>query len=194
VAIDDVAAKVQVGLESIDIEDVFDRAGSKRGGYVDPGDAAWEMFEEALEPFQEEVAKYKQLSMQKEAELTYLGILKGIYDFPRESSTEYKQWAVDAPVEYFAMILGDWKNLFKGHLPFERMRDFLDTHCPDWAEWGGEIVRVKRPQEIGSQGSGCALTESERGYQAGIQAGKGHEQVHYGRTWWALRTWLSSPP
>ncbi len=143
VAIDDVAASVQVELESIDIEDVFDRAGSKRGGYVDPGDAVWEMFEEALEPFRDEVTKYRQLSMQKEAELTCLGILKGIYAFHKESSTEYKKWAVDAPGEYFAMILVDWKSLFRGRLPLQRMREFLETHCPEWAEWGRKSLGLK---------------------------------------------------
>jgi hypothetical protein len=44
VAIDDVAAKVQMELECLDVEDVWERSGSERGGYVDPGDAAWEMF------------------------------------------------------------------------------------------------------------------------------------------------------
>jgi len=142
-ALDEVAANVQMELESLDVADVWDRAGSKRGGYVDPGDAAWEMFEEALEPFQDEVAKYKQLSMHKESELTCLGILKGIYDFHEISSTEYKQWAVDAPGEYFAMILGDWGKLFKGRPPFQRMREFLETHCPDWAEWGMKSLGLK---------------------------------------------------
>jgi hypothetical protein len=152
VAIDDVAANVQMELESLEVEDVWDRAGSKRGGYVDPGDAGWEMFEEALEPFRGEVAKYKQLSMHKEAELTCLGILKGIYDFHEISSTEYKQWAVDAPGEYFAMILDDWKKLFKGRLPFQRMREFLETHCPGWAEWGMKSLGFKGSKKSARRG------------------------------------------
>jgi hypothetical protein len=154
VTIDDVAANVQMELESLDVEYVWDRAGSKRGGYVDPGDAGWEMFEEALKPFQDEELKYRKLSMQKEAELTCLGILKGIYDFHEESSTEYKQWAVDAPGEYFAMILGDWKRLFKGRLPFQRMRGFLETHCPDWAEWGMKSLGFKGRKKSVRRGCG----------------------------------------
>jgi hypothetical protein len=81
--------------------------------------------------------------MQKEAELTCLGILKGIYEFHKESSTEYKQWAEDAPGEYFAMILNDWGKLFKGPPPFQRMREFLENHCPEWAEWRRKSLGLK---------------------------------------------------
>jgi hypothetical protein len=129
-----VAQNVQMELEFLDVEDIWDRSGAKRDGYVDPGDAAREMFEEALKPFRDDVDKFKQLSMLEEADLTCQGILKGIYDFDKESSTEYKQWAVDAPSEYFRIILGDWKKLYERRRPLARMREFLQTHCPDWAD------------------------------------------------------------
>jgi hypothetical protein len=38
-------------LESLDVDDIFDKSGARRDGYVDPGDAAFQMFEEALAPF-----------------------------------------------------------------------------------------------------------------------------------------------
>lgn len=145
VEIDEMAANVQMELESLHVEDIWDRSGAKRDGYVDPGDAALEMFEEALKPFQDEVDKYKQLSMLQEADLACQGILKGIYDFHKESSTEYKEWAVDAPSEYFGVVLDDWKKLFTGRPLFRRMTAFLQTHCPDWAEWATKSLRSRRP-------------------------------------------------
>jgi hypothetical protein len=145
IEIDDVAANVQLELEFLNVEDLWDRSGAKRDGYVDPGEAAWEMFEEALKPFQDEVDKYKQLSMLEEANLTCEGILKGIYSFDKESSTEYKQWAADAPSEYFGMVLDDWKKLFEGQAPLSRIREFLKTHCPDWAQWAIKSLRSRRP-------------------------------------------------
>ncbi len=145
VEIDEMAANVQMELESLHVEDIWDRAGAKRDGYVDPGDAELEMFEEALKPFQDEVDKYKQLSMLQEADLACQGILKGIYKFDKESSTEYKQWAVDVPSEYFGAVLDDWKKLFTVRPPFPRMTAFLKTHCPDWAEWATKSLRARRP-------------------------------------------------
>jgi len=145
VDIDEVAANVQMELESLHVEDIWDRSGAGRDGYVDPGDAALEMFDEALKPFQDEVDKYRRLAMLQEADLACRGILKGIYDFHKESSTEYKQWAVDAPCEYFGIVLDDWKKLFATRPPFPRMSAFLQTHCPDWAEWGTKSLRSRRP-------------------------------------------------
>ena len=145
VEIDEMAANVQMELETLQVEDVWDRAGAKRDGYVDPGEAASEMFDEALRPFRDEVDKYKRLSMQQEAEFAYQGILKGIYDFHKESSTEYEQWAVDVASEYFGVVLDDWKKLFTGRPPFPRMTAFLHTHCPDWAEWATKSLRSRRP-------------------------------------------------
>jgi hypothetical protein len=142
---DEVAANVQMELEGLHVEDVWDRSGATREGYVDPGEAAWDMFAEALKPFQDEVDKYKQLSMLEEAALTCQGLLKGIYNFDKESSTEYKQWATDAPGEYFSMILDDGKKLFEGQPSLSGLTEFLQTHCSDWAEWAMKSLRSRRP-------------------------------------------------
>jgi hypothetical protein len=145
VEMDEVAANVQMELEGLDVEEVWERSGATREGYVDPGEAAWDLFAEALKPFQDEVDKYKQLSMREEAALTCQGLLKGIYNFDKESSTEYKQWATDAPGEYFAMMLDEGKKLFEGQSSLSGLREFLQTHCPDWAEWAMKSLRSRRP-------------------------------------------------
>ena len=141
VDVDEVAAKVQGELELLQVEDVWARAGANREGFVEPGDVAWEMFEEALSPFRDDVEKYKKLSMPKEAALYCLGVLKGIYAFDKDSKTQYKEWAVDAPSEYFAFILEDWRALYKGTIPMVSMKAFLETNCPDWVEWSVKLLR-----------------------------------------------------
>ncbi|MEW6442580.1 MAG: hypothetical protein AB1640_16705 [bacterium] len=144
VDVEELAADVKGALELLDVEDVWDRSGERRDGYVDPGDAAWQMFDEALDPFRHEIEKYRKLSMLKEVNLYYQGILKGIHDFDKESTTEYKQWAADAPGEYFGQVLNDWKALPKGRLPLSEMREFIDGYCPDYAEWGARLLRSRR--------------------------------------------------
>ena len=44
----DVAAEVLAELESLSVEDVWDRAGPRRDGYSDPGEVAAEMIDRAL--------------------------------------------------------------------------------------------------------------------------------------------------
>lgn len=141
---EDVATDVQMELELLDVEEVWERSGATRDGYVDPGDAAWQMFEEALKPFEDSTEKYKRLSMSTQARSCCEGILKGIYDFHRDSSTEYKEWAVDAPSEFFGQILAEWKSLFKGRPPLLEMEKFLRAHCPDWTEWGMRLLRERK--------------------------------------------------
>ena len=101
------------------------------------------MFEAALEPFRGDMAKHQKLSMKKEAEAVCWGILKGIYDFKWYSKTEFKDWAVDAPGEYFGIYLDEWKKQFQQRSSASQMNQFLTEHCPKWAE------RVLR--EVGSR-------------------------------------------
>ncbi len=145
VEINEVAVEVQMELEFLQVEDVWDQSGATRDGYLEPDDVAWEMFEEALRPFREEVEKYRQLSMLEEAESTCQGLLKGIYQFDKESATEYKEWAVDAPSEYFGNILDEWRKLSGGQTTLLAMKEFLHTHCPDWAAWAVRSLRGPRP-------------------------------------------------
>jgi len=61
--IDDIALQVYSDLDSLEIEEAWDHSGSTRHGYVDPGEAADEMFEEALEPYVADLKKYQKLQM-----------------------------------------------------------------------------------------------------------------------------------
>jgi len=81
----DVAASLKDELESLDVDDVFDKSGARRDGYVDPGEAAFQMFEEALAPFLRDVERYRTLGKPEHASACCLGILQGIYDFDKDS-------------------------------------------------------------------------------------------------------------
>jgi hypothetical protein len=144
VDVEGLGADVKDALEFLEVEDVWNRSGASRDGYVDPGEAAWEMFDETLQPFRQDVEKYRKLSMFKEANLCYQGILKGIHDFDNESSTEYKEWAVDTPTEYFGLVLDEWKALPEGRLPLSEMRHFVDDQCPAYAELGARLLRARK--------------------------------------------------
>ena len=132
VDIDDIASEVYLDLDGIEVEEVWDRSGSTRDGYMDPGDMAWQMFEEVLDPYLEELKKYQNLSMHNEAKKYCIGILKGIYQFEKESKSEYKVWAEDAPGEYFGQVLSGWKEGCKNSKDIEEMEEFVKKNFPDW--------------------------------------------------------------
>ena len=134
VSLDEVADCVQSQLESLSVEDVWDRSGAKRDGYVGTGETACQMFESALEPFREDMLKYQQLSMHDQAETICFGILKGVYDFEWHSTTEFKDWAVDAPADFFSTYLGEWNEHFQERSSHAKLNQFLTAHCPKWAD------------------------------------------------------------
>ncbi len=92
------------------------------------------MFEAALEPFRQDMLNYQQLSMYEQAEAICFGILKGVYDFEWDSTTEFKDWAVDAPADFFSTYLGEWKGNFQKRSSHAKLNQFLASNCPKWAD------------------------------------------------------------
>lgn len=130
VDMEEVADDVFSVLDCINVEDVWDQSGSKREGYVDPNDKAWEFFEEALEPFLEKLKRYLKLSMYAEAKNYCLGILKGLYMFENKSTTEFADWAVDAPSENFESVLDEWKKWQKNPKDVAEVEEYIKNNLP----------------------------------------------------------------
>ena len=133
VDVEDIAEDVYFDLNSLAVEDVWDNSGGTRDGYVDPTEYAWEMFEEALEPYMEDIEKYQKLSMPAGAKNCCMGILKGIYKFEKKSTSEYKDWAVDAPSEIFIRVLDEWKEGQNSPEDIAEVEEYAKTNFPDWA-------------------------------------------------------------
>ena len=126
---------VYFDLDGIDVEDLWDRSGPNRYGYSSPEEMAIQMLEEELEPYNNEVIKYLELGMVKEAEIYCMGVLKGIYKYVQESKSEFKDWAVDIPEECFEYLLEEWKKRTKEKNDFIEINKFLKKECSNWAEW-----------------------------------------------------------
>lgn len=131
--IKEIASQVYLTLNLLEVEELWDRSGATRNGYIDPVDMAWDMFEEAMTPFLDELKKYRNLSMQNQAMCYCMGILKGIYKFEKESLVEYKDWAPDVPSEFFHQILDDWRKSRRSREDIKKMEEFIEKDCPDWA-------------------------------------------------------------
>ncbi len=133
VDVEEIADIVFGQLDTIDIEDVWDRSGKTRYGYIDPNEMVLEVFEENLEPFLEELKKYQELSMLNEAMHYCMGILKGIYRFDKESKTQYREWAEETPPEYFDIVLKKWKQDCATPDELVIMEKFVKDNSPEWS-------------------------------------------------------------
>ena len=134
VDLDQTAEEVFFMLDSIDVQELWDRSGAGRDGYSSPGEEAVEMMEEELAPFFEQVRRYQQLRMFPQAQTYCMGVLLGIYRFDRESKSEFREWAMDIPQECFGYLLDEWRKGCEHSTVATEMDEFVKNSCPNWAK------------------------------------------------------------
>src|SRR5207253_468947 len=87
-----VAEDVEQAVLDLDIDDLNARAGRKSWGYVEPGDAAWELLEEAIDPFLAEMKRHIELGFEAAATATCAGIVLGLYQCRDKSTDRLLGW------------------------------------------------------------------------------------------------------
>jgi len=127
-----VADRVYSNLDLLTREDLWDRSGRTSHGYNHPAEVSWEMVEETIRPYWQEVERYWKVGMKEEALRCCLGILVGLYDFQMESDSTFKEWAEDDPREAFCWIRGEWEREFKDKTRTSRLDAELSKRCPKW--------------------------------------------------------------
>ena len=107
----DVAAASDLIVEAIlelDTEDLANRAGPRQHGYVEPTDAAWQLLEETIEPWIEDLRRRGRLGFHQAA--ADLGIaLTQALDATEERADRIddclvRQWAPDFPSEAVSWV------------------------------------------------------------------------------------------
>jgi hypothetical protein len=130
---DEVACDVESSLEFLDEEELFDRSGPRRTGYHDPGEMAGMMIEEALEPFQDQLKRYYEMGMVREATEYCRGILKGLYAYKMTLSGTFSEYALETPQELFACLRDGWKKRNEGKADRAKMDRFIENECTEWS-------------------------------------------------------------
>ena len=96
-------------LDSLELDALSGRSGRTRHGYVEPTDAAWEIFEETLDPFIYEMKKNQQRALPAAAKTYCIGIIKGLMAYEEDSRSDFAEWVTDAPGEYIHTVVDEWK-------------------------------------------------------------------------------------
>lgn len=125
-----VAEAVRDAILAVSLEDIWDRSGSRRDGYVEEVEAAWEVFEEAFEPFANEVVRLVELGETAAARVTVEGALVALHGLPRAPGNDSAlSRAEDFPGEAAATLVGRW--LTAGGGPLDDV--FVQRFVPRWA-------------------------------------------------------------
>ena len=106
---DDIADNVFSSLDILGYDDLNGRAGRTRHGYVGPDQAAWDLFEGALDPFINEMAKNHKRALPVVAKAYCIGIIKGLQMYGESPVSDLSGWLQDAPGEYIDTVVDEWK-------------------------------------------------------------------------------------
>ena len=135
VSFESVADGVEDAVQALDIDDLGNRAGRHRQGYTSPTEAAWEILEETVEPFREDIKRLKALGLEAEALETCKGVVLGLYRVRDGKGNDLLEWAADFPVEAAADAVAAWYAGGKGRGARKRPtfpRDFVAKFIPEW--------------------------------------------------------------
>ncbi|MBN1313407.1 MAG: hypothetical protein JXB30_18515 [Anaerolineae bacterium] len=130
--VEEIALELFDDLEHLEVEEVWDRAGPKRHGYVDTGEAAEEMIREVMEAYLEELKKYQALGMNTQANQMCMGLLFGLYKFENESTSQFKDWASDAPSSFAWVVVKAWKTGTPGQADIAAVKTFIEEKLGGW--------------------------------------------------------------
>ena len=133
--VDPIADEVFVALESIDVQNCWDRSGQSRDGYASPDEAAAEIVEEELQPYLDQIERYRALAMPEQELAFCMGVLLGIYRYPRESKSEFSEWSADIPAECAGLLMDQWRERQKDEAGVGAMEAFIRARCPEWTRW-----------------------------------------------------------
>ncbi len=126
-----VAETVAWELQHLSREELAERAGKHRWGYVEPTEAAWELLEEAVGAFDHEIERLLKLDMIGPAVETALGTIGGLYRSRGcEDGDVLLSWAPDFPLEHARFVVD---NLAKAGI--EPPAELIDDMAPEWAHW-----------------------------------------------------------
>jgi hypothetical protein len=144
-----VADEVEEAVRALDLEDLNSRAGRHAWGYVEPTEAAWEVLEEAVGPFLDDMRRQIELGLEAEALEICKGVVLGLYRVEQGKGGQLVEWAPDFPAEAAAGAVETWRSGGDGGTKHPRTRrrrkcppfpeDFVDRFVP---EWGVMVARV----------------------------------------------------
>lgn len=131
VSVEQVASDVESGLSWISLDALAARAGRVRGrGYVHESEAAWELVEEAIEPFRSDLNRRAALGLIDAATNLAIGIVAGLYRTrDAEMGTVLAYAGDDTAMEVAEEILR-----LAAKLGVPLPDEASGRHWPDWRE------------------------------------------------------------
>lgn len=151
VSFEAIADDVDDAMTAVDVEELYARAGSHYGGYTSPGDAAYELLSEAIEPFLAELRRRREIGNEEDALAICQGILVGLYRMRGKMKGDVLDEAPDFPGDMAGSVIdvwsgGDHRGPRRGAQAVRRElpRSFVEKYIPEWDERARPPARPRR--------------------------------------------------
>ena len=129
---EDIAYGLFDELEQLEPEEVWDRAGVTRDGYVEPHEAAEEMIDEVVSPYLTELKKVQALGMHDAASEICKGLIAGFHRFAQQSTSAFKDWAGDGPRDFAESVVDAWKEDLPSDEAWQDIKEFNEIDLRGW--------------------------------------------------------------
>lgn len=152
VTFETIADEVEAAVGAFALDDLNGPAGRHAWGYVSPTEAAWEILEEAIEPFLSDIKRQIELGLEAEALEICKGVVLGLYRVERRKGGALADWAPDFPVEAAGGAIETWwtrdrtKKTARAGAPRKRLafpQEFSDRFVPDWRDMIARLLSRK---------------------------------------------------
>ncbi len=153
VSFEDVAWEIETAARALDLDDLNNRAGSHRWGYKDPTEAAWELLEEIVEPFLEDMKHQAELQSAARALEICKGVVLGLYRVRHEpNGSTVLGWAPDFAVQTAMSAVemyatgggGTWKVCRQRRERPAFPQAFVAEYVPEWGSLIAQTLSKSR--------------------------------------------------
>jgi hypothetical protein len=107
---EEIADEVCSALSDLDVHQLWEESGGSYDGYMDPCEHSYEMMEEIIDPYCEEMERYLDREMMEEACSYCRGIIRGICQYMNNEAGEFADWAVDNEDGLTCDVIERWKD------------------------------------------------------------------------------------
>ncbi|MDR1639501.1 MAG: hypothetical protein LBT59_07390 [Clostridiales bacterium] len=118
---DQVAEEIYSEIYSLDEDVLYSRSGRTRYGYVHIGDASYEMLEEAVEPFFDELKKRIAAGPDKSAKDYCIGLIRGLKK--SDDCNTVVEYSPDSINDYIHNVVRLWESANPSEKDLEEVKD-----------------------------------------------------------------------
>jgi len=135
-------------VRDLGVDRLWGRTGRKPWGYVEPGEAAWELLEQAVESVQNDMKRRMRAGMESAAEMLCQGVVLGLYRVEQSGGGEVVDCAPDFPLETAAYTVSTLVEMYpksRRRAAGRRIIEGVEQRCGEWVKVLQRVVEEAIP-------------------------------------------------